>query len=1205
MSYTNNYEDRVSEIESKEFSAKGWNKIQLPDVRWLSKGNVLQLSKIPQNAQIGFAGNHTAVYYTEFETDKDWKDYDVFLQLQPLSACYVWVNREYVGYTTDSRSISEFDISKHLKPGKLNSITLQLVSYSTASLLDMTKDSRHLGFCSEVALLLKNAVNIQDYALRADYHGGDGVFAIDITADNKYRKGRYYVEVELWNPQGRQCEKMGRWFFFDKRSEIQVNIERDVKNVQPWSAEHPNLYTAVIRILDEDMNTVETVGTKFGFRSVAVDGTHLLVNGKAVKLRGVIYADYTFDADGVVDYDLVESDLKRMKQLNINAIRTAVYSPADQRFYELCDKYGFYVICDANLNPFSTQTKVIATDNGYSDFFASRVQNMYEQFKNHSSIIAWSLGASRDNGSCMTTAYKQLKMKDRGRPVIFSGAGYGDNTDVIALENATYDQVRQYLGRPQSRPLLLFSYGSSQGNGMGGLEPLWDLVYANSSVQGGFLNCWNSYMCNQMSNSASCVVQGLYGDTSARHPLLRTLSALYRPFDIQMLSLSSDAGEFSITNRSQFGVDYAIDYTIFTNLKPSIISGEVPQLPGAGDTKRFKLKLPNMSLYAGEELFIGFSVRQRYSDNAVSKEQSLYVTQFQIPATQMARHPLPDYAMQPIKVKEVRSDDTTHSLRILRVEGPFGCAEFNMQQGELSQYVYHNTPLLSAPLRLNFWRLPTDSELNTSGNGSLKSWKMLRDDLMKRKITDITYSRPDSGSLAVDMMLQYSNQSGVVLMDVRQTFLLLYTGDVILSSHIMMSDALKSMPRVGLQTRLSGVLSTAEWFGNDIESYSDRFAGARIATYSRPVGDLYYRYPRPQEAGSRMGTRWVALKNDNVGLFAEMIDTTMSFSVYPYTDLSLAAAKSYESLKEEKSMTLNLDARMAGIGSGTGSESRVAEGAVTNHKIHFTAHLSGFDPNETSPLDFQRVAYPEVSSNVLSMPDIEKDRERFDGPMMISIHSADTAVRIHYTIDGSDPTEQSLLYTAPFEIVTTTTVKARAYADDAAPSFTSSLRCDYDYVESVLFDHKPNTPYNHNASKALFDGETGDANDLSQGWLGFSGGDCSATFQLSKNVAVEEVVLRFAHNPEAWIFAPAQVQIFLSSDGTTFADSVTAPIQYNPSDQAEADPIVREVVTKIDRPSVKAIKVVVSGIGKIPNWHRARGLKPWLMMDEIYVKERR
>lgn len=1204
VDYTPHFIDRATEIEGKTFNPSKWQPIEWPDVRWLAGGKAIRMPNVGRGAEIPTEGNATATFHTDFDVPKTWADYDAYLQLQPLSACYVWVNQKYVGYTEDGRMLSEFDITNHLQPGKRNSVTLQMVSLSTSNLLEMNRDPHHLGMASDVAICLKPSVNVLDYALRASYQDGTGALALDFIMSNRSRKGRYYAEVELWNPQGRQVMKMGRWFAFDKRSETPVSITRQLNKVLPWTAETPNLYTLVVRLLGEDIKPIETVGTRFGFRTVEVSEGQLRVNGEAVTLKGVVYGDYTTDEDGVVDYELVENDLKLLKRHNVNAIRTSVYSPADPHFYELCDKYGFYVVCDANLHPYSTKDKAIATDNGYEELFVSRVQNLYERFKNQTCIIAWSLGESGDNGACMMSAFRNLKMKDNSRPIIFAGAGQGENTDIVALQQATLSQLRQYAGRMQSRPMLMLSFGSSQGNSLGGLEPLWQQVEKNANIQGGFFANWNELRFRDVETGADRHSDGLMSSERTVSPGLAQLDYLYRPFDVGLRSFSTDAGEFSIENRTDFmeGQDYTLEYTIYTGLKPKIIAGEVPALPDAGSSKAFKLMIPKLTLYAGEEMFIRFTLKLRHDIEGVARGTELYSVQYPIPMRKVARQQVSYEMCKPLKVSTTKASDTAKSAKNVVIASENATTTIDLHTGEITSYKFRERELLKAPVRLNFFRVPTDNDL--SERSIAKQWQVLRPDQLRREVTDIAYNQIDDNSVAVDMMVRYSTLNKAILMDVRQTLLLLSTGDIIMSCDIMSTDASRSLPRVGLQLQIDKRLSQVQWMGDDIECYADRRGSGRVQSNKASVNDLFYRYPRPQEAGTRGDLRWLTLTDDNVGLFFNMSDTHFYFSVYPYDDIAMAKAKDFKSLKESNHLTLNIDSRMTGIGSALGGIDVPETTLINGRKHHFMVHFCAYDLSEYDPFDFCRIEYPKISSNVLEMPSIERDRERFDGPLTISIKSPDKGVTIRYTLDGSEPSEKSPLYDKPFVIENTTLIKARAFRTGDAPSFTAQLRCDFAYITSVAYDKKPNTPYNHNASKALFDGVEGDVSDLSYGWIGFSGGEMGATFQLAKPLNIEGISIRFAHNPEAWIFAPKEVTVYVSYDGQTFIDWKAAEITYRPEDQSQATPTVFTLSVKADYTAVKAVRIIAKGIDQIPDWHRAKGLKPWLMIDEFSVKER-
>ena len=407
---------------------------------------------------------------------------------------------------------------------------------------------------------------------------------------------------------------------------------------------------------------------------------------------------------------------------------------------------------------------------------------------------------------------------------------------------------------------------------------------------------------------------------------------------------------------------------------------------------------------------------------------------------------------------------------------------------------------------------------------------------------------------------------------------------MLLSNDITVSEQAKSIARVGLGIPFRG-LDTVEWFGRSIESYIDRHAAGRIAQQSLPASEMTYRYPGddPQHSGNRTEVRWLSLRNGTVGLYADLIDTLCQFSV--------------------NDSILNVDFANTGVGGASANMNLDESMLVKDHRYHFVLHLRPYDCMEYNAQDFRRIIYPKVESAIIEMPVITKSRDRFDGPMQITIKCPTPKTEIRYTLDGSVPTEKSTLYNKPFTIQGSTVVRARAFKKGESPSFVATEQFTFDYIVACTFAHNPNTPYNKNAASALFDGEEGDVNDLSHGWLGFSGHDVEATLQLGKPIDLSRVQLRFAHVPDAWVFAPAVVGVQVSTDGTNFSDTIHAAVTYNPADQAMNTTQLQLLTIPVNRTNIRFVRIIAKPLRRIPAWHRAKGLNPWIMMDEVVIEE--
>lgn len=1199
MKLSSDFGSRPKDMEQQDFSADGWPSVTVPSAHLSKSGKTVLTKKLSKPSDVSESGNCVASYYKDIEVPKSWKEYKVYLNIQARSAYYVWVNHEYVGYSEDSRDVSEFELTEHLKPGKPNNIVVQVVSVSDGSMLESNYSRSFNGITSDVFLLLKPIVNVLDYNVQADYNptNGMGDLKVNVDVSNQTKKGQYYVEMEIWDPQGHEVDKVGRWMVFDKKNEVSMKFDRELGKVNPWSAESPSLYTMVLRLRDQKMNLLETVGCRFGFRTIEMRDGLMLVNGEPITLRGTVYAYYDYSPTGIPSKETVRRDLQTMKQNNINAVRTTLYSPAAQYFYEMCDEYGLYVVCDANLQPFSTQSKAVATDKNYINMFVSRMQNMYERLKNHPSIIAWSLGNGVDNGVCMENAYRTIKQKDKTRIVIFPGAGYSENTDVIATTSVDYDDLKLFAAKQQPRPMIMATFGSTKGNSYGSIEPLWQLVRNNKSLQGGFATYWNpaDYYDYTINDDAHSI--GLVDKDGTAKPYLSELRNIYRPFEVRLVNISPDAAEFNVTNMTSFQTlnDYILEYNIFSNLKNRIIEGEVSVALKAGENKNFKLKVPALTLYAGEELFIRFTLRQRKDTEAVPRRTELGVVEFPLPMKGVKKEKLSDYDRETLYLV---NEESEHVVKVFNDNIEM---RYDLDKAEMLSYRFHDKDMLIASPHINFWRAATDND--RVDKNALRLWQNLGPQNLNRTVIATNCRKVDDNTVCIDAMLRFSDQSGQAFFDVKQSIAILYTGDVLIDNEIVATEQIRTLPKVGMQMCVPKSFDSVRWFGLDKETYRDRRSSGVAGTYKRDIQSLFYVYDKPQEGGNRAGVRWLSVEDNNVGFFVDMLDTTFNFSIYPYTDVDLFETQEPSSLKERDFWTLNADFRQAAIGSAVAGCEVSDKDLIDDHRYHFRIHMRAYDLDEYNPYDFCRVEYPQIESSVLPMPVISKDRDRFDQPMTITMKSETPKSEIRYTLDGSTPDEKSALYKKPFVIENSTYVKAKTFKQGATPSFTAIKRYNFDYIVNATFANKPNTPYNFEQESALFDGETGDITELSRGWLGFSGNSLDVVLELSKAIELQQVVVDFAHVPDAWAFAPTAVQVYVSSDGENYSPAINAKLKYAPEEQSMNSPQLVVVTVDVNQPDVKYVRLVAKNMGRIPSWHKAKGLRPWIMVDEVQLNE--
>ena len=1062
------------------------------------------------------------VYSREIDVGKFWKDYRVSLNVRCGRTCRVSLNGKTVGYGGDSRHWNEFEINSFLKYGKKNTLVIEALKHSDEALLE--SEEQEVGLNGEPYLLFKGDPNVADMVLMADYEPMTslGTLSLDVTAFNSKKKGKYYLDVEIWDPKGHTFDRMGRWVVFDKKSEVSVDLNRTWSGVEPWTAETPNLYTLVVRLRNEEMEEEELVGARFGFRRVEVKDGLLLLNGKPITLKGVTYG--LKHIEGLAGRERIRQDLLTMKQNNINAVRTSKFSPMDPYFYQLCDEMGLYVVCDANLLPSSTQQHVVATDKDFIPMFERRVENLYGKYKNHPSIVAWSLGESRDNGICMAAAYKRLKQLDISRPVVFSGAEHTENTDVIALVRPTAQTLRLSLEKTGDRPYLMFaSVGEDNFSSLGNL---WEMVTTYRNLQGGFVDQWP-----------------LNGTK------LADLKDLYSPFDVHLSKTTIDDAEFLVFNRNDFSnfSNYILEYTIFTNLRPNITAGDLPLAIEGGGVEMSKLRMPPVTLQPGEEIFVRFDLQRR---KASSTDKTVGSVVFPLPykLTQKKMLTVDDHTL-------LATFETLDGRERCRVHTLTNELAFNLADGTLEWFTS------------GLGQMPIDSLTLFFENH--RNWN--------RSLVAIAHTQPAPGIYVVDAMLRYHSLEGSLMCDVRQTYTVFATGDMVVDYTIAPSDHLREtlVPRVEIAHSF-GENDTLSWFGLDRETPYGQRRSAIPGTYRETL----------PHSMIRDENRWCAI-NDSAykGLFVNVPDTHFTFMASTHV-LRITPAIANPSKPSFRLHLRGFSPKVFNISSTYINEEQFAKQNQGGERIE----------------DFIGTTYPQVSTGMLEPPVITATEARFSAPLTVTITSPSNG-EIRYTLDGSDPDENSPLYSAPFTLTTTTVVKARVFGKGVPPSFTATRKFNYDYIVKTSFSKKPNTPFNDGTDTLLFDGEKALVNDLSKGWLGFSGDGVTTTVELSKPIDIELVTLRYAHVPDMWAFAPQKVTVVFSSDGELYSDTLQVPIPFDPALAEFNNPQVVELRIPVDKSGINFLKIEAQSISAVPSWHRAKGLNPWLLMDEIEVSE--
>ena len=475
------------------FKLSEWGRLAVPG-NWIVEGKKVEALPINNKLAVSSVNNYVGLYYREISLPYDWNGQTIYFQIGAAKSAYsVWINGKYVGYSEDSKTPSDFDITQYIKWEETkgnNNITIQVESNSQGSLLEEKLPKSFNGIERDVFLYSKPFVNISDYSVVCDYQPrtGAGTMKLEVSLENRKRKGEYYVEALLLDNRGKEVDRYGKWAEFQKRSAVDMEINGVFAKIEPWSEYNPYLYTLVIRLKDKTMTTVEVLGCRVGFRNIEYSGGMLKVNGNPTTIRGVVRGEM-FTDNNFPTAETMRKEVEMMKANNINAVRIA-YAPQHTYFYDLCDEYGIYVFNEANLHPCHLD-KTLSTDKDMSAAFVARARNMYERDKNHASVIAWSLGDANENGICFEDVYRFLHKKDAMRPVVYSGTETGSNTDFVYTKHKSANDLFLFTQKKQLQGLIVSEYGSTQGNSFGSTSELWDMMKASPLLGGGFISYWN------------------------------------------------------------------------------------------------------------------------------------------------------------------------------------------------------------------------------------------------------------------------------------------------------------------------------------------------------------------------------------------------------------------------------------------------------------------------------------------------------------------------------------------------------------------------------------------------------------------------------------------------------------------------------------------------------------------------------------------
>lgn len=809
--------------------------------------------------------NHVGCYRQTFEVPAKWQGQGIIMHIgSATSNVELWVNGQYIGYSEDSKVAAEFDVTRAIKPGEQNLIAMKVMRWCDGSYLEDQDFWRLTGIARETYLYSRNEAHVEDLFIRPDL-------------DANYKDGTLQVDVDLQNADGQTLvlslrDATGKEVSAatEPVSGGKVSSTLSVKSPQKWTAETPYLYQLYVSLLKGGKAT-GVIRQNVGFRKVEIKNAQLLVNGQPVLIKGVDRHELTPEGGYVVSVEQMIEDIKRMKELNVNADRTCHY-PNDPRWYDLCDEYGIYVTAEANVESHGMGygDKTLAKNAAYHDAHTERNQHNVRVLKNHPSIIVWSLGNEAGYGKNFEDAYDWVKGYDNTRPVQYEQARQDGKTDIFCPMYYDYNNSEKYAQNDNPRPLIQCEYAHTMGNSGGGFKEYWDLVRKYPKYQGGYI--WD-FIDQGLKSTSKVTGKDIwtYGGDYGRFPasdnnfncngvLLPDRSLQPHAYEIQYYyqnfwATLADAakGTVSIFNEQFFRPieNVALKYTIEAEGQ-TVESGTV-NVPKVQPQQTATVKIPaiakalkNASLKGKEVVcnldFVLLSEEPLLpAGTAVSKAQ-LVLTDYVYPTTFTATGDAPS-------IEE-------HEAYVVVSAGGVDVT-FDRHSGLIAYIDADGQSLLAEDTQVEptFWRAPTDNDFGASMQRKLSVWRNPR-----KELTSFTYEVAEGKAvLKADYKLE---QAGALL---TLSYDVLADGTIAISQQLSADSSDKERPqllRYGIDLTMPTGYEQITYYGKGPhENYIDRQSAARIGLYTSTPEEQYHPYVRPQDSGNKTEVRWWRVTN--------------------------------------------------------------------------------------------------------------------------------------------------------------------------------------------------------------------------------------------------------------------------------------------------------------------------------------------------------
>lgn len=964
-------------FETRDFDDNGWDDIAVPgswQMQGYGKPHYTNAEfAIPIDPPRVPSDNPTGCYRRTFLLGAECADSRIVLRFEGVdSAFHVWVNGQEAGYSQGSRVPSEFDISEWIVPGT-NTVAVGVYQWSDGTYFEDQDQWWFSGIFRDVYLLVTPRLHIRDITIRTSLEESHecGVVNADVIVQSPSPGEECRIELRLLDAVSNVCrETAGESLAMAEDGQLKASFHLPIASPRLWSAESPYLYRLLVILKNTQGDTLQVVPLKVGLRTVELRNGLMLVNGVPVMLKGVNRHDHHPDFGKAVPLDWMVEDVLLMKRHNINAVRTAHY-PNDPRFYDLCDEYGLYVIDEADLETQGFESighfdldnrNILSRDPEWRDAFLDRAERMVHRDKNHPSVILWSLGNESGYGPNHAAMADWIRSVDPTRLIHYEADREAVSCDVYSTMYTHYEEL-DALGRQTElgKPHILCEYAHAMGNGPGGLQAYWDILYAHQRLQGAFVWEWMDQGIRQQTpdgreyfayggdfgddpNDGNFIIDGLARPDHTPSPGLIELSKMLEPVKVEVVDLA--ALRVKVENRYDFvSLDHlALSWEIVAD--GAVIQSGMggPGLIPAGTSAEWTVpfSLEAEALKPATDYWLNLHFRLKNNEKWANAGHEVAWAQFLLPIKSDRPLPAPSSRGRTLQVSE---DD-----RFVVITGANWETRFSKISGTLESWVFEGTELVHVGPRMQFWRAPTDND-----HANATHWRRAGLYRLQHRIGEVSCRMEDhSRSAHVRVRSRIAPTGTGYGIDCTYDYNIDANGELQIEVHGVPTDNRpRTFPRIGLQLTVPNTFDFVHWYGRGPgESYNDTKLANKYGIYEACVADLHTEYVKPQENGNRTDVRWVSLTNAvGIGLLAAG-HQELSFSAHRYTPLDLTNAKHTHELIERDEITWHLDFAHQGIGSGScGPIPQRPYELYANDPFHYMLRLQPYSRNRISAVE--------------------------------------------------------------------------------------------------------------------------------------------------------------------------------------------------------------------------------------------------------------